>query len=86
MDSSRRVVITGIGLVTPLGNTAQAVWERLISGTSGVAPLETVPTDYLPMSFAGEAREFSGVIDDFGPPEGDQKKDIRKGVKGTRLE
>lgn len=81
MDSSRRVVITGIGLVTPLGNTAQVVWERLTSGTSGVAPLQTVPTDYLPMSFAGEARDFSGVIDDFGPLEGEQKKAIRKGLK-----
>jgi 3-oxoacyl-[acyl-carrier-protein] synthase II len=81
MDSSRRVVITGIGVICPLGHTAETVWHHLESGTSGVAPLVTVPADYLPTSFAAESREFSGAIGDFGPLDGDKKKAIRKGLK-----
>jgi 3-oxoacyl-[acyl-carrier-protein] synthase II len=81
MDSSRRVVITGIGLISPLGNTAESVWQRLANGTSGVTPLMAVPADYLPTSFAAEARDFTGTIDDFGPLEIDKKKAIRKGLK-----
>lgn len=79
--SERRVVITGLGLISPLGNTAAALWEALQAGRSGVDRLSFFPTDYFPMSFAGEARCFSGAIDDFGPLEGEQKKAIRKGLK-----
>src|SRR5688572_5133987 len=78
---ARRVVITGLGVICPLGNTPQKLWEALSSGTSGVGPLASLPTTHLPMSFAAEAREFTGAIDDFGPLEGEQKKAIRKGLK-----
>jgi 3-oxoacyl-[acyl-carrier-protein] synthase II len=81
MNRSRRVVITGLGLVSPLGNTIEAFWEALIAGRSGVAPLTALPPHNLPTSFAAEARDFSGAIHDFGPLEGDQKKAIRKGLK-----
>src|SRR5688572_15012645 len=78
---ARRVVITGLGVICPLGNTPQKLWEALSSGTSGVGPLASLPTTHLPMSFAAEAREFTGQIEDFGPLEGEQKKAIRKGLK-----
>src|SRR5687768_7370934 len=78
---ARRVVITGMGVISPLGNSKEALWEALAARRSGVGPLESVPTDYLPMSFAGEAREFTGRIEDFGPLEAEQKKAIRKGLK-----
>ncbi len=81
MNSGRRVVITGMGLISPLGNTPEELWQALSTGTSGVAPLVNVPPDYLPTSFAAEARDFTGSIDDFGPLEGDLKKAIRKGLK-----
>src|SRR5262245_49898224 len=81
MKSGRRVVITGMGLISPLGNTPQELWAALASGTSGVAPLVNVPPVYLPTTFAAEARAFTGSIDDFGPLEGDLKKSIRKGLK-----
>ncbi len=77
----RRVVITGLGLISPLGNTADALWDALSNRRSGVDRLSFFPADHLPMSFAGEARGFTGAIDDFGPLEGDQKKAIRKGLK-----
>ncbi len=78
---TRRVVITGLGLISPLGNTAQAFWEALVQGRSGVAKIVSFRTDYMPTSFAAEAREFSGAIDNFGPLDAEKKKAIRKGLK-----
>jgi len=77
----RRVVITGIGIVSPLGNTKEALWNALVDGRSGVGPMTVVPHGCLPMDYAAEAREFRGVIDDFGPLSKDQKKAIRKNLK-----
>jgi 3-oxoacyl-[acyl-carrier-protein] synthase II len=77
----RRAVITGLGLICPLGNTPAALWEALLAGRSGIDRVSFFPTDFFPMSFAGEARNFTGAIDDFGPLEGEQKKAIRKGLK-----
>ncbi len=81
MKTSRRVVIAGLGLISPLGNTPESLWEALSSGRSGVGPLQAFPARYLPTKFAAEARDFSGAIDDFGPLEGEKKKTIRKGLK-----
>ncbi|HEV3021718.1 MAG TPA: beta-ketoacyl-[acyl-carrier-protein] synthase family protein, partial [Pirellulales bacterium] len=81
MESSRRVVITGLGLISPLGNTLESLWDSLTSGRSGVGPLEAVRSAYLPTKFAAEARNFTGAIDDFGPLEAEKKKAIRKGLK-----
>ena len=39
----RRVVITGLGVVSPLGNSPQALWDALVAGRSGVAPLVNLP-------------------------------------------
>src|SRR5262245_33963250 len=79
--STRRVVITGLGVICPLGNTKEARWEGLVAGRSGVAAFKSLPAQHLPMSFAGEARDFSGSIDDFGKLEGESKKAIRKALK-----
>ena len=81
VSDPRRVVITGIGLISPLGNTTEALWDALSTGRSAVAPLKSVPTVNLPTSFAAEAGQFTGSIDDFGPLEGEKKKAIRKGLK-----
>lgn len=77
----RQVVITGMGLVSPIGNSLDEFWNSLCQKRSGVGPLSSVPTDAFPMSFAAEANEFRGHIDDFGPLAKDQKKAIRKGLK-----
>src|SRR6188508_3302667 len=79
--SPRRAVVTGLGVISPLGNSPTALWEGLLGGRSGVAPVQSFPAKYLPTSFAGEAREFTGAIDDFGPLAGETKKAIRKGLK-----
>lgn len=81
MNNPRRVVIAGVGLISPLGNTPQALWESLTAGRSAVAPIQAFPVDYLPTKFAAEARDFTGSIDDFGPLESEKKKAIRKGLK-----
>lgn len=77
----RRVVITGLGLVTPVGNTTEALQEALTHGISGVQQLETLPAHLLNVPGAAPARHFTGHIDDFGPLEKTQKRSIRKGIK-----
>jgi 3-oxoacyl-[acyl-carrier-protein] synthase II len=78
---SHRVVITGLGLVSPLGNSTERLWEALATGRSGVAAIRCLPTDHLPISCGGEAREFTGDIKDFGPLQKEQMRNIRKGLK-----
>ncbi|HEY4761242.1 MAG TPA: beta-ketoacyl-[acyl-carrier-protein] synthase family protein [Thermoguttaceae bacterium] len=80
-SSPRRVVITGMGLVCPLGSTKEALWEGLASGQSAVGTLTAVSPLGLPIKFAAETRQFQGEIDDFGPLDKEQKKAIRKGSK-----
>ena len=51
--STRRVVITGIGLVTPLGANADVSWQQLIAGESGLRKIDRFETDDLPAKIAG---------------------------------
>ena len=82
MNSSppRRVVITGLGVISPLGNTREKLWAGLREGKSGVAELSRLPPESLPSGCGAECREFTGAIDDFGPLEKDLKRAIRKGT------
>lgn len=79
--AARRVVITGMGLISPLGNSREAAWESLATGRSGIGPLQCLPSQSLPMHCAGEARGFRGDIADFGRLEKEQVRTIRKGLK-----
>lgn len=78
---ARRVVVTGMGLVSPLGLTLEELWTGLVEGRSGVVPIESFPCSGLPLTHAAEARGFTGHIDDFGPLPAECKKAIRKGLK-----
>jgi 3-oxoacyl-[acyl-carrier-protein] synthase II len=78
---NRRVVITGLGVVSPLGNSHQALWDALSAGRSGVAPLVNLPVLAGRVAFAGECRDFTGEIENFGELEKDLKKAIRKALK-----
>jgi len=78
---SRRVVITGLGLITPLGNSAEKLAAALAEGKTGVGPLTTINPDGLPTTFGAEAREFTGSIDDFGPLEKTLSRNIKKNLK-----
>jgi 3-oxoacyl-[acyl-carrier-protein] synthase II len=77
----RRVVVTGLGIISPLGNTKEELWSALTEGRSGIGPMTAVSTTVVPTTVAGEAKSFQGEIDDFGPLEKELKKQIRKGLK-----
>jgi 3-oxoacyl-[acyl-carrier-protein] synthase II len=53
-----RVVITGLGAITPLGQTVGEFWEGLVAGRSGIGPLTLAPTDGYPCKVAGEVKEW----------------------------
>ena len=54
----RRVVVTGIGLVTPLGIGTEATWQAAIAGKSGVGPITRFDASQLPSRIAGEVKGF----------------------------
>ena len=54
----KRVVVTGIGLVTPLGNDTITTWKGLREGRSGIAPIQSFDASALDVRFAGEIRDF----------------------------
>ena len=56
--SNRRVVITGLGLVCGVGNTAPEVWRQLLAGASGMAPIQGFDTTGFPVTFAAEVKNF----------------------------
>ncbi len=80
-DSNRRVVITGVGIVSPVGNSKEHLWSSLQNGQSGVGELQSISTESLPTRFGAEATDFTGHIDNFGPLDPARKKAIRKGLK-----
>ncbi|MCI2964468.1 beta-ketoacyl-ACP synthase II [Shewanella sp. N2AIL] len=69
--SKRRVVVTGLGLVTPVGNTVDTTWKALLSGKSGIAPI----TKFDASEFT---TRFSGSVKNFDVEQYVTKKDARK--------
>jgi 3-oxoacyl-[acyl-carrier-protein] synthase II len=67
----RRVVVTGLGLATPLGIGVEKSWEALIAGRSGIGPITRFDTSQFPVKIAGELRDFK-------PEDWIDKRDIRK--------
>ncbi len=67
----RRVVITGIGAVTPLGNDAETTWNNIVEGVSGIGPVTRLNADDFPAKVAAEVKEFN--VENFI-----DKKDARK--------
>ncbi|HSN63772.1 MAG: beta-ketoacyl-ACP synthase II [Azonexus sp.] len=54
----RRVVITGLGLVSPVGNTVEEGWQNILAGRSGIAHVTKFDTAAFPVQIAGEVRNF----------------------------
>ena len=67
----RRVVVTGVGLVTPVGNTVEATWSALMQGRSGVDYIKKFDVEKFPVRFAAEVK-------DFNPLDFIEKKEARK--------
>jgi 3-oxoacyl-[acyl-carrier-protein] synthase II len=57
-NGRRRVVITGLGAITPLGNDVRSTWDNLISGGSGAGPITQFDTTDFPVTFACEVKDF----------------------------
>ena len=57
-NGRRRVVITGLGALTPLGNDVRSSWDALISGASGAGPITQFDTTGFPVTFACEVKDF----------------------------
>ena len=66
-----RVVVTGLGAVTPLGNDVETMWENILAGKSGVDFVTKVNKDHYPAKVAAEVKDFE-------PTEYMDKKDVRK--------
>ena len=71
MTDRRRVVVTGMGMVTALGNDVATTWAGLVAGRSGIRTIEAFDPSRLTSRIAGEVRDFdaSGVLD---------RKDMRR--------
>ncbi len=70
----RRVVVTGVGLVSPLGTGAEKTWQGLLAGEPGIAPITLFDA-------TGFACNFAGEVKDFDPQQFIDRKDIKKMAK-----
>ena len=55
---NKRVVVTGMGVVTPVGNDVSTYWNNLLNGVCGIDFIKSIPTDDLPVKIAGEVKDF----------------------------
>jgi 3-oxoacyl-[acyl-carrier-protein] synthase II len=61
--SRRRVVITGLGIISPVGNTIEQAWASILAGKSGIDPITRFDAQAFPCRIAGEVKGF--VVDDY---------------------
>jgi beta-ketoacyl-acyl-carrier-protein synthase II len=78
MSTKRRVVVTGMGVVTPLGIGLERFWTSLREGRSGVKSLRRFPADDLPCQFAA-------TVDDFEPEQFIGKKEARRMDRSAQM-
>ena len=69
--SKRRVVVTGLGVVSPVGNSVKAAWDNVLAGKSGIAPITSFDVADFSVRFGGEIRDFD--VSEYIP-----KKDARR--------
>jgi 3-oxoacyl-[acyl-carrier-protein] synthase II len=77
--SDRRVVITGIGVVSPVGNDLATFWESLKAGRSGIGPIGAFDTTKFDCKIAGEVRDYNPT------PFYKTPKDVRRTDRYTQL-
>jgi 3-oxoacyl-[acyl-carrier-protein] synthase II len=71
MSANRRIVVTGLGIISPVGNSVSAAWENVLSGKSGVGRISRYDADGYRSQIAGEVRGFE--VTDYVPA-----KDVRR--------
>jgi 3-oxoacyl-[acyl-carrier-protein] synthase II len=83
--SKRRVVITGLGVVSPIGTGAAEAWDNVLKGVSGVGPITKFDASLLPTRIAAEVKGFKAA--DWMPPKETRRSDtfIHYGLAATRM-
>src|ERR1700692_959856 len=79
MNTDRRVVITGIGVITPVGNDLETFWRNLQNGVSGIQRIQAFDTSAYDCQIAGEVRDFDPKNYFTNP------KDVRRTDRYTHL-
>jgi 3-oxoacyl-[acyl-carrier-protein] synthase II len=74
----RRVVVTGLGMVTPLACGVEPTWQRLLAGQSGIGRIETFEVSDLPCKIAGQIPRGDGTEGTFNPDQWMEPKEQRK--------
>jgi 3-oxoacyl-[acyl-carrier-protein] synthase II len=83
--SKRKVVVTGLGIVSPVGNGVAQAWENLLNGVSGVGPITRFDASLLPTRIAAEVKNFNAA--DWMPLKETRRSDtfIHYGIAATKM-
>ncbi len=83
--SKRRVVVTGLGIVSPLGNDLASSWDGIVNGRSGIGPVTGFDASTFPTRIAGEVRDFD--VTKWVSPKDAKKMDpfIHYGVAASKM-
>src|SRR5687767_13122439 len=83
--SKRRVVVTGLGIVSPVGNGIKEAWDNILQGRSGVGPITRFDAALLPTRIAAEVKNFNAA--DWMHPKETRRSDtfIHYGLAATRM-
>jgi 3-oxoacyl-[acyl-carrier-protein] synthase II len=73
-EYKRRIVVTGLGLVSPVGNCVESAWQNIIAGKSGIDTISKFDHTTFPVHFAGEVKNFN--IEDYIPAKEARHMDI----------
>ena len=65
---NRRVVVTGTGVISPVGNNVKTFWENLLAGYCGIDVIADFPTEDLPVKIAGQIKDFNPAEYEIEPP------------------
>ncbi len=71
--SKRRVVVTGLGMLSPLGNDVTSTWNAILKGESGIGPITCMDASEFTTNFAGEVKDFN--VEDYIPKKETKKMD-----------
>jgi 3-oxoacyl-[acyl-carrier-protein] synthase II len=82
--SKRRVVITGLGMLTPLGNDVNTTWKNILAAKSGIGPIESFDSSPMGTHFAGEVKGFD--VEQYIPKKETKKMDrfIQLGIAAAK--
>ncbi|HLR86706.1 MAG TPA: beta-ketoacyl synthase N-terminal-like domain-containing protein, partial [Wenzhouxiangella sp.] len=73
MRGDRRVVITGMGCISPVGNSVESAWDAVCNGRSGIGPLQAFDPEDFTAKIAGEIRDFD--VGDYMSPREARRSD-----------